>query len=94
VPSLSDEAEADLAAIHVELEGLTGYAASDWADFLSCTPEQQRVIVQSFRDADWAKNADTLGKVLAVLTIAATIAGAISGVAGAVSAVQTLAKGL
>src|SRR5271166_6139324 len=91
---LSSEAEAKLAEIHVELAGLTGISPADWADFLSCSAEQQMVIVQGFRDMDWTTRADIFGKVMMILEIAGNIAGAVSGIAGAVSAVQVLAKGL
>jgi hypothetical protein len=92
--ALSAEAEAKLASIHVELAGLTGISSADWADFLSCSPEQQMAIAQGFRDMNWTTRDDVFGKVLAVLVVAGNIAGAVSGVAGAVSAVQALAKTL
>ena len=73
-----------------ELVSLTGMTTQEIDDFLTCSPEQQVVIAQSYRDLDWVQNPDTFGKVLAVLEIIGTIAGVVAGVAGAVTAVSAL----
>lgn len=76
----------------VELNNLTGMSPKDWQDFLSCTKEEQAVIAQGYRDMDWRANPDTFGKVMAILNVITTFAGAVSGVAGAATAVEALAK--
>lgn len=73
-----------------ELTLLTGMTTNEWNDFLVCTPDEQAVIAEGYRDMDWRKNADTFGKVLAILTIVGNIAGSIAGIAGAASAIAAL----
>lgn len=74
-----------------ELATLTKMSPGEWADFVACTPEQQALIAQGYRDADWTQSPDTFAKVLAILEIVGTIAGVVGGVAGAAGAVKALA---
>ena len=74
----------------VELATLTGMTVAEWRDIVSLPPPAQALCVQAYRDADWRRDPDTFGQVLAVLGVIATIAGAVGGVAGAVSAIAAL----
>ena len=73
-----------------KLATVTGLSAQQWSDFLSCTPEQQALIAQGYKDQNWVKDPDTFGQVMAILGVIGTIAGVVTGVAGAVSAIQAL----
>lgn len=73
-----------------QLSTLTGMSVQDWTDFLSCTPDEQMLIVQGYKDQNWVKARSTFADVLTILGILGTIAGIISGVAGAASAVAAL----
>lgn len=73
-----------------EIATLTGMSPEEWRDFLAATPEQQALIVDAYRDQDWTRNPDTLGRVIGILSVVGTIAGIVSGVAGAASAVAAL----
>ena len=68
----------------------TGMTRDEWADFLSLDPAAQCAAAKAYKDQDWTKSGDTFAAVLAVLTVAGTIVGDVSGVAGAVSAVAAL----
>lgn len=73
-----------------ELATLTSMDAGEWRDFLSLPPAGQAIAAQVYRDASWAKSADTLPKIIAILETLGTIAGVVSGVSGAVGAVAAL----
>lgn len=76
--------------IFAELAGVTTLTASEWQDVLACTPEQQALILQGYRDQDWVQSPDKLAKVLAILAIVGTIAGVVTGVASAAAALRAL----
>lgn len=76
-----------------ELATITGLSVDDWRDFLAATPEQQALMVQAYRDQDWARNPDRFGQVIGILSVVGTVAGVVSGVAGAASAIAAL-KGI
>jgi hypothetical protein len=82
--------EDKFADLLTELVTLTDMRSGEWLDFLSLPPDAQAIAAQAYRDADWTKNPDTFGKVLAVLNVIGTIAGVIGSVAGAATAVNAL----
>ena len=73
-----------------QLTMLTGMTGQQWQDFLSCTPEQQMLIVQNYKDMDWVKNTSTLATVIAILGTLVSVASGVAGVAGCVSAIAAL----
>lgn len=77
-----------------ELSALTNLSPGDWRDFLDCTPSQQLLIAQGYRDMVWTKSPSTFAKVLEVLGVIGTIAGVVSGVSGAVTGVIALKAAL
>jgi hypothetical protein len=68
----------------------TGMSKDDWADFLSLPPESQSAAAEAYRNTSWVKSASVLADVIAVLIVAGQVAGAVSGITGAVSALQAL----
>ncbi len=82
--------EEKVSALLAKAATLTGLSTQELQDFLSMTPEMQKQAVQTYADADWVKNRDTLADVISVLQIIGTIASVVSGVAGAATAVQAL----
>jgi hypothetical protein len=74
----------------VALATRTGMAPSDWADFLMCTPDQQAALARAYRDAQWVQSRNTFADVLEVLTVAATVAGAVTGIGSAITALKAL----
>jgi hypothetical protein len=74
----------------VVLATKTGMTPSDWRDFFACEPEQQAAIAKTYADQQWVKNRDTFAEALAVLTVLATVAGAVTGVGSAVAAIKAL----
>ena len=73
-----------------ELAILTGMTRQEWADFLAMSPEMQLVAVQGYRDMTWRRDPDVWPRVLAVIEAVATVAGAITGVAGALAALRSI----
>jgi hypothetical protein len=73
-----------------ELSTLTEMTPAEWRDFLSLDCEAQLAVAQTYRDAAWVKNADTLAAVLAVLSLVIPIVGAVSGAASAANALRQL----
>lgn len=73
-----------------KLSTLTGLSAQEWSDVLALPPDAQALVIQGYRDQDWARSANTLSEVLAVLEVIGTLAGVVGGVAGAASAVSAL----
>jgi hypothetical protein len=80
--------------LFAELSTLTSMSWGEWNDFLACDHDQQTLIVQGYRDMTWAKSPDTLAQVISILSIIGTLAGVVTGVAGAASAVATLRANL
>ncbi len=76
--------------LFAQLATLTSMNPDEWRDFVACTPAQQALIVQGYRDQDWVKSPDVLAKVLAVLGVIGTIAGTAAGVASAIGAIKSL----
>lgn len=74
----------------VILSTKTGMSQDDWHKFFSCTKAQQQAIAQMYKDLVWVQNADVFADVLAVLTIGATIAGAVSGIGSAIEVLKAL----
>lgn len=62
----------------------------EWADFIACSPDQQRAIAQAYRDASWVRDRSVFEDVLGVLLTAAQIAGAAAGIASAYTALRAL----
>jgi flagellar motor component MotA len=89
LPALTPEEEAFTKYV-AELVTLTSLSPDEIQDFLTCTPEEQIAIAESYRNTDWVKSPDTFGKVLAVLGVIGTIAGVVAGVAGAATAIDAL----
>jgi hypothetical protein len=73
-----------------KLSLLTNMTPREWNDFLTLTPDQQKLVAHGYADMDWAKSKDTLEEVLKVLGVIGTIAGVVSGVSGAIAAVAAL----
>jgi hypothetical protein len=80
----------DINDLTAQLALLTTMTDGEWRDFFACTPEQQMLIAQGYRDMDWAKSPPTLARVLEILAVIGTIAGVVSGVAGAATALAAL----
>jgi hypothetical protein len=72
----------------------TGMTAREWSDHFACTLEQQRIIAKGYLDAHWVKEASVYQEVLSILLALATIAGAVSGIATAGTAVAELKAAL
>ena len=80
-----------------EISSITGQSIREWKDVLTEDESDQKLIVESWIALDkigWTVRPDQVARVFAILNVIATIAGVVSGVGGAVSAVQVLAKGL
>lgn len=77
--------------LFAELATLTQMNADEWRDFVQCTEAQQLLIVQGYQDQSWVKSPDVLAKVLEAIVVIGTIAGAATGVAGAVAAIKSIA---
>ncbi len=78
------------AELLVVLATKTGMTQADWDRFLRCTLPQQQAIAQMYKDASWAQDADVFGEVIAALTVAATIAGAVAGIGTAIQVLRAL----
>ena len=83
--------DGDLAALS-ELCDLTGLDAQVWNDFLALPPAGQRIALDLYRGASWTRDPSTLERVVALVEVLVTVAGDVSGVAGAVAAVKGLAS--
>lgn len=68
----------------------TGMSQDELRDFLSCTPDQQELLVKTADNMRWTQSKSTLAEVIVILEPLVTIAGVVSGVAGAAGAVITL----
>lgn len=74
----------------VDLSANTGMKPSDWLDFLTATPDQQALMAKGYADLDWVAQHSTFTTVLNILTIMGTIAGVVTGVAGAAQSLAAL----
>jgi hypothetical protein len=72
----------------------TGMTAKEWSDFFACTLEQQRIIVKNYLDEHWVKQTDVYQEVLSILLAMATLAGAVTGIATAGTAIAELRTAL
>ena len=68
----------------------TGMSREDWQDFLQLPPAAQAATAQTYADQAWVQNPHVLADVIAVLIVAGQVAGAVSGISGAVTALQAL----
>lgn len=68
----------------------TGMSREELSDFLACSPADQALLARSYADQDWAKQGSAWTTVIAAFEVLATVAGVVSGVAGAASAVVAL----
>lgn len=65
-----------------------------WDRFVNdLTPQEQALEAQMYADSDVGPEKSAWQEALELLTVGLAIAGAVSGIAGAVSAVQTVVKG-
>jgi hypothetical protein len=74
----------------VQLAQLTTLTAEQWADFLSLSPDDQALAAQGYAACSWVQEPNRFAQVLAILEVVGTIAGVVSGVAGAGSAIVAL----
>ena len=75
-----------------ELLDLTGIKSGEWEDFAILPPAGQRIALDLYRGASWTRDPSTLERVVALVEVLVTVAGDVSGVAGAVAAVKGLAS--
>lgn len=68
----------------------TGMTRAEWSDFLQLEPAAQAAVAQAYRDQSWTQDANLFAEILAILIVAGSVAGAVSGIAGAVTALQAL----
>lgn len=73
-----------------ELTALTDLSVDEWNDFLALPPEGQRLIADGYKGMSWTQSPDILSRVLSVLTLVGNLAGAVSGVGGAIAAIKSL----
>lgn len=81
--------------IFAELQDISGVDTALWKDMLAQPEVDQRDLVLGWRalgKIGWAQRVDTGARVLALLNLLGTIAGDVSGVAGAIGAVQEITK--
>lgn len=76
-----------------ELSTLTGMSASEWRDFLSLSPEEQAAVAGTYRDMDWIRSPDVLGKVLSVLGALGEAAASVTNISGAIGAIRAAVAG-
>ena len=74
------------------LASLTTLSPAQWNDFIASPPAIQMQTVQNYKTMHWVQDPDRFGQVLAVLETAASVAGAVAGIAGAIQALKTLAS--
>lgn len=65
---------------YVALSTKTGMSPDEWRDFLSCSPDQQKVLARVYAEQNWAKSRDTLADVIGIFETAGAIAGAASAI--------------
>jgi hypothetical protein len=75
-----------------ELVTLTGASQRELEDLRTLPPDMLALALENYRDQAWAKPGNAWATFLNLLAVAGIIASTVSGVAGAVSAVETLAK--
>jgi hypothetical protein len=69
---------------------VTPLSAADMEGFLACTPEEQAVLVQAYRDAGTMPDPSAWDRVVAVLSQCAELAGLVLPILGVVSGVFAL----
>jgi len=74
------------------LESETHLDARERADLLACSLPEVEALVAAYRDATRAPDPTTWDRVLAILTLAATVAGKFIPIAGSIAAVATAEK--
>lgn len=80
----------DQATLFANLETLTGLSAAAWSDVISCTEDEQALILEGFAGQDWVVQTSKLAPVLALLTAAASVAGAVAGIGTAINVLRSL----
>lgn len=76
----------------LELMQLTGWDRPHIARFRQLPPEMQQLELQNYQDQDWSNPGTSAGqRFLALLALIGTVAGVVSGVAGASNSIKTLA---
>ena len=73
-----------------QLAAITGMSVKEWQDFMSLEPEQQCVVAQGYKNMVWVQDSNTLATVLNIIGLIIPIVGAISGAAGAATAIKAL----
>jgi hypothetical protein len=66
---------------------------SRWSAFLEATPQEQTLMLQILADSAEPPPMDAWTVVLTILQDTLAVAGAVTGIAGAISAVQSVIKG-
>ena len=64
----------------------------EWEGFLAASPEDQKLILTAFQSGQSPASHDALNTALQVLNGALAIASTVSGLAGAISAVETVVQ--
>jgi hypothetical protein len=78
------------ADVLAELLDLTSITPPGWADFEKLDAAGQALALELYRGASWTKVPSTLERVVVLVEALVTLAGDVSGVAGAVAAVRGL----
>ena len=86
-PAELPQDEDELVALLLSEFGMT---REDASDFLSCTGPQQQAMARGYRRSAWGQQPDRWALFLAIVNVLVTIAGVVSGLAGAGSAVLSL----
>jgi hypothetical protein len=68
------------------------WSSEKWGQFVQASPDEQALMIQMLADATEPPPPEVWGKVLAVLLGVAQVAGAITGIGGAIQTVQALVK--
>ncbi len=76
-----------------ELEIVSGKPASVWLDTLTLPEPIRTETIRERLEDDWVRLPDRLAQALAILELAETVAGAVSGFAGAAGAVRAAFAG-
>lgn len=63
-----------------------------WNRFMSCTPDEQKLMVQMLQDSTAAAPASAWTVALAILQTAEQVAATVSGIGGAIGAIQAIVK--
>ena len=71
---------------------MTGASPRELEDLRALPPDMLDLALENYRAQDWAKPGNAWPTFLQLLVVAGVIAGTVTGVAGAVSAIQGLTK--